>query len=205
MNCGALAQEKIESSPVPLEILKLKWEKTARLPRNFDPSVIPTGSGSGFSDPARSISSATAPASAGGVPATQDNPYVAFPAVPNRLPVYYLYSIKIRNSSAKTIAGIAWDYIFIDPNSNKELGRHQFLSYEKVSPDKQVTFRGQMRSPPVRLVQSPPQKTRKLTEKAMIQCVLYEDSTIWRDPLSRPGICEFLASKRSTIKRKHNS
>ena len=205
MSCGVMAQEKAEAAPVPLEILKLKWEKTARLPRNFDPSVIPTGSGGGFSDPARSVSSSTTVAPTGGVPSTQDNPYVTFPAVPNRLPVYYLYSIKIRNASSKPIAGIAWDYIFIDPNNNKEIGRHQFLSYEKVSPDKQVTFRGQLRSPPVRLVQSPPQKTWKLTEKAMIQCILYEDLTVWRNPIARPGICEFLASKRSVIKRKHNS
>src|SRR5436309_6850039 len=42
--CGstfAQSEEKKPSSGV--EILKLKWEKQARLPRNFDPSVIPTG------------------------------------------------------------------------------------------------------------------------------------------------------------------
>ena len=37
----AQSEEKKPSSGV--EILKLKWEKQARLPRNFDPSVIPTG------------------------------------------------------------------------------------------------------------------------------------------------------------------
>jgi len=40
---SALAQSQSKQSLSHIEILKLKWEKQARLPRNFDPSVIPTG------------------------------------------------------------------------------------------------------------------------------------------------------------------
>src|SRR6266478_6230033 len=56
----ALAQETNDSNKSNIEILKLHWEKEVRLPRNFDPSVIPTGGT--FSDPASRTSSA-APAS----------------------------------------------------------------------------------------------------------------------------------------------
>ena len=43
------AQENLQGSAPPIEMLKLKWEKQVRLPRNFDPSVISTGTT--FSDP----------------------------------------------------------------------------------------------------------------------------------------------------------
>src|SRR5919108_2446808 len=40
--CGtALAQSETASTQSGIKILKLKWEKQVRLPRNFDPSTIP--------------------------------------------------------------------------------------------------------------------------------------------------------------------
>src|SRR3989442_941100 len=49
------------SSALKIEILRLHWEKEVRLPRNFDPSVIPTNGS--FVDPA-SRTSAAPPTSA---------------------------------------------------------------------------------------------------------------------------------------------
>src|SRR6266849_1383227 len=62
------AQENLQGSAPPIEMLKLKWEKEVRLPRNFDPSVIPTGGT--FGDPATRVTTtspgiATAGASSG--------------------------------------------------------------------------------------------------------------------------------------------
>ena len=202
---SCLAQAQTQNPAPSIEILKLKWERQVRLPRNFDPSVIPAGGA--FSDPARSTSTAANAAPVGGLPATQSNPDVAFPSIPGRLPVVYVYSLKIRNSSAKTIEGVAWDYYFIDQAGNKEVGRHQFLSYERVLPNKGTTFHALLRSPPVRLVQLPPQrkKSSKPLERAMVQCVLYADNTVWRNPAARSGICEFLANQRSLLKKKRAS
>src|SRR5436853_3560668 len=118
---SSLAQESADSPGAKIEILKLKWEKEIQLPRNFDPSVIP--SNGAFADPARSAGANPAPTPA--LPATQSNPYVNFPAMPSRLPVSYMYSAKVRNLSAKTVKGIAWDYLFLDPNNNRVLGKHQ--------------------------------------------------------------------------------
>src|SRR5260370_37412947 len=58
---SSFGQRSIETSPPAIEILKLKWEKEVRLPRNFDPSVIPTNGS--FVDPALRTSAA-APTSA---------------------------------------------------------------------------------------------------------------------------------------------
>src|SRR5437667_12005611 len=57
----SFAQEALSAAAPNIEILKLHWEKQVRLPRNFDPAVIPANGS--FVDPA-SRTSAAAPTSA---------------------------------------------------------------------------------------------------------------------------------------------
>src|SRR5437660_867373 len=48
---AALLGQDTQNAAAPnIKILKLHWEKQVRLPRNFDPSIIPTGNS--FNDPA---------------------------------------------------------------------------------------------------------------------------------------------------------
>src|SRR2546423_9846075 len=119
--CGSgWAQTEGAKTNSGVEILKLKWEKQARLPRNFDPSVIPTN------DTFRTMESRTA------VPGSTQAPYGDgarrdaaarsaalapadyFPNAPARMPVFYIYSLTIRNNETKTIQGVCCDYLFID-------------------------------------------------------------------------------------------
>jgi len=190
-------QTNAGTSP-PFEILKLKWEKQIRLPRNFDPSVIPTNGG--FTDPAKAASSAASPPTSG----FESSPAVSFPAAPGRLPVVFVYSLRIRNTSNKVIEGVAWDYVFMDPRNSNEVGRRQFVSFETIPAGKNVTFNGIMQSSPPKVVQlHDRQKTEiRMTESASIQCLLYADYTIWKNPSARRGICELLATQRSLWKRR---
>ena len=113
--------------------------------------------------------------------------------------------MKLKNTGVKAIEGIAWDYVFIDASGKNELGRHQFLSYSKVAPDKIVTLQRQLRSPPTRVVEaSSSQKNQRPTfvEKAVIQCILYADYTIWRSLQAREGVCDQLKNGRALAKRK---
>jgi hypothetical protein len=205
----SLGQESQGSTAPNIEILKLKWDREVRLPRDFDPSIIPTGST--FSDPASRSSGPTGTAAAdtsrgGGAVANRaspSNPNITFPATPGRLPVFYVYSLKIRNVGLKAIEGLAWDYLLIDPDSNTELGRHQFLSYAKARTNKSLELHGQLRSPPVRVVRASGQKTQpRFIERAVIECVLYADDTVWRNPQARDGVCELLKNNKALIKRK---
>jgi hypothetical protein len=203
-------QEAQDPAKMNLEILKLHWEKQVRLPRNFDPSIIPTGGT--FNDPA-SRTSSTAGASvmsdatraatrAQSVAAGSSD---AFPATPGRLPVFYEYSMKIKNVGSGTIEGLAWDYLFIDPSNNAELGKHQFLSYARIPTDKSGTLRAEIRSPPTRVVRSSNSTKNahpKLIEKSVIQCVLYADDTVWENPKARNGVCELLKNNKTLIKRR---
>jgi len=114
--------------------------------------------------------------------------------------------MKVKNAGAKRIEGVAWDYLFIDAASGRLIGNHQFLSYEKLAPGKTVTFYRQMRSPPTRVVEASKTDQRtKLVERAIIQCVLYADDTIWRIAQARDGVCDLLKNSRATVRRKRSA
>src|SRR5438552_8125183 len=149
---ASFGQEAQSAAAPNIEILKLHWEKQVRLPRNFDPSIIPTGTT--FSDPASmsSVSTASTDTTKAGN-TVRINSANVFPSTPGRLPVYYVYSLNIKNSG-KQIDGLAWDYLFLTPNAHAEVSRHQFVSYRKIPTDKAVTLQGQLRSPPVRVVRA---------------------------------------------------
>jgi len=201
-NAGSTANAAAGSGSSNIEIIKLEWKREVRLPRNFDPAAIPTGGT--FNDPATRISSttsttaATESARASGPRGGADNAGGTFPATPSRLPVFYVYSMKIKNVGPKRIEGIAWDYLFIDSNLKSEVGRHQFLTYTKIPTNKTITLHGDLRTPPISIVGAPTagsDKHSRYIEKAVIQCVFYEDDSIWKNPLARAGVCELLKSK----------
>src|SRR5260221_5444009 len=211
---AAAGASRAQEAPSPvkpnIEILKLHWEKQVRLPRNFDPSVIPTGGT--FNDPgsrtsgspgaSSSVELTRAATSARSAAAGSSD---AFPATPGRLPDFYEYSMKIKNVDSKTIEGVAWDYLFIDPSKNTELGKRQFLSYARVRTDQSATLKAQLRSPPIRLVRathSAGNKQAKPIERSVIQCVLFADDTVWRNPHARDGVCELLKNDKALMKRK---
>lgn len=208
VSAGTCLGQEAQPARPDIEILKLHWEKQVRLPRNFDPSVIPTGGT--FNDPGSRVSSSSpgsATSSVGTAPAarTAGENSVTFPAAPGRLPIFYVYSLKIRNTGSKLIEGIAWDYLFIDADNNAELGKHQFLSYEKIPVNKSMTLKAQLRSPPVRVVRSAESARNthsKLIEKSVIQCILYGDDTAWKDPHARDGMCELLKNNKALLKRR---
>ena len=200
-NEGSTGNSAAGSESSSIEIIKLEWKREVRLPRNFDPATIPTGGT--FNDPATRISSttpasaATESARASGPRGGADNAGGTFPATPSRLPVFYVYSMKIKNVGPKLIKGIAWDYLFIDQNLNSEVGRHQFLTYAKIPTNKTTTLHGDLRTPPISVIGAPMSGSDKhshYSERAVIQCVFYDDGSIWKNPLARANVCEFLKS-----------
>ena len=204
----ALAQRTQDSGSAPgVEILKLHWQKQIRLPNNYDPAIIPTRGV--FVDPA-SKTPASLPGS--GIDNTRPpnrNPNSSadsdtfFPATPRRLPVQYIYSMKIKNTGSKRIDGVAWTYAFLDRETKAVLGRHEFLSYRKIAPGATGKLENPLRSPPVRVVKATENQSsqKQLTERATIQCILFADETTWRDARASEEVCKTLA-KGNPAKRK---
>ena len=173
-----------------LEILKLKWEKDARLPKDYDPAAGSTG---GFNDPTRS--------SAGGGSGRSGavDQGVAPPPPPSRVSWVYVYSMKVKNTGTKPIDAVAWDYLLRDPVTNAVVARLQFLSFEKVQPGKTATFEAQQRIAPVRKAKADGKESGKLpkfAEQAIIQCVLYADETTWRGLNTPENVCDLLKKGR---------
>src|SRR5437667_8057669 len=98
-----LGQEAQNAAAPNIKILKIHWEKLVTLPRNFDPSIIPTGNS--FDDPALMTSVNTSNTETKTPTTARATPGNFFPSTPGRLPVYYVYSLKIRNSG-KQIEGV---------------------------------------------------------------------------------------------------
>lgn len=173
----SLAQNATSAPAKPM-ILKYDWSKEIVLPAGWD--WTPFGaSSSTASDP----SGGESDLSGGFVPPVE------------RLPFYYLYTLKIRNSDARAIAGVAWEYTFIDPGSNEKLAAHQFYSYDLVPANGSLTLRNKARFPPSKTVSVQGLEKNKRSpyiEQVEIKCVMFTDGTFWRYPSATVADCAVL-------------
>jgi hypothetical protein len=190
------AQERAQTSGSNLEVLRLKWEKQMRLPRDFDPAAGSTGN---ISDPTRSSSGGGSNGGGGsGAGATTQG---MAPSAPSRVFLVYVYSMKVKNTGPKPIEAVAWDYVLLDPTGHTEVARHQFLSFEKVAPDKTATFESLQRTPPIKtkIEAQESDKRAKPEERAIVRCVLYADETTWRDSNTPENVCDLLKKGKASL------
>lgn len=175
----SLAQNA-SADPAPAKplIIKYNWSKEIVLPAGWD--WTPFGA-----------SSSTA-SDAGGGDSDLSGGFV--PPV-ERLPYYYLYVLKIKNTDTKTIAGVAWEYSFIDPGSREKLDSHQFYSYELVPANNSLVLRSKSRQPPSKTVTVRGLEKNKRSpyiEQVEIKCVMFADGTFWRYPSATAADCALL-------------
>lgn len=52
----------------------------------------------------------------------------------------YTAKVNLKNLAAKTIKAVEWNYIFVDPDSRKELKRYKFLSKQQIAPNEAQTL-----------------------------------------------------------------
>src|SRR5947207_635425 len=118
-----------DSAPSDVAVIKFEWYKNARRPGWDAPTVSaanPPGTGPQLG------SSSTRPNSA-------RRGEVMLP---------YVYSVKLKNTGAKTISAVGWEYLFTDLSTGKELSRHPFRSLAEVHPNKEKTVIGSSTKPP---------------------------------------------------------
>jgi hypothetical protein len=95
----------------------------------------------------------------------------------------FSYKVSLRNTGAKTIKEIDWDYVFYDETSGQELGRRQFTGVEKIAPGKHKELSFLISSPPTQSISvySLGKKERDgLREQVVVVRVLYEDGSVWQ-------------------------
>ena len=202
----ASAQSTGSENAPAIQVLQVKWEKQNRMPGNFDPAVIPTGT-TLSAPPTQTIRPGTQAAIdaqrdlaiAAAHPSSQDTGVFGNTAGAP-IPVY-VYSAKLKNTGPKAIEGIAWDYLFLNPTTKAEVSRRQLLSLTKISPDKTSEIQGTLAARLLLATSPEVQKNHTLVEQAVLQCVLYSDKSTWKNEKAPQAACDFL--KRAKEAAKH--
>lgn len=97
--------------------------------------------------------------------------------------ILYVYEVKLRNTGAKGIRKIMWDYVFFEPGTETELGRRRFISKVNISPGGTGNVVVRAAAPPAstinaRIAGKKPEE--QYSEQVVIQRVEYADGSVWR-------------------------
>ena len=97
----------------------------------------------------------------------------------------FSYKITVRNTGAKAVREIDWDYVFTDAATGQELDRREFTGVEKIAPGKSKEITFLVPTPPTRKISAQSLNKRErdgLREQVVIVRVLYDDGTVWQRP-----------------------
>ena len=102
---------------------------------------------------------------------------------PPKAPRYaFSYKLSVRNTGAKTIKELDWDYVFLDAATGRELDRREFTGVEKIGPGKTKELAFLAPTPPTQTisVHSLGKNERAgLREAVVVVRVLYADGSVW--------------------------
>lgn len=94
----------------------------------------------------------------------------------------YRYKVSVRNGGPKAVRSVDWDYVFIDPDTQAEVERHQFTSDEKIGPGKEKELAVFKLAPPTRTVSaraSGRKDAPRYLERIIVVRVEYSDGSAW--------------------------
>jgi hypothetical protein len=118
---------------------------------------------------------------------------------------FYVYSLKVRNESAKNVRGVYWDYVASDRDSGAELNRRPSIHIQKVGRGEVATLRTEYPSPPTNVVTPgglEKDERSPFTSSADIRCVLYDDGTTWQAEGGEKQCAELREADERTRQRK---
>jgi hypothetical protein len=115
------------------------------------------------------------------IPARQPRP----DPEPFGLSLSYIYEIRLQNTGPREIRSITWEYVFLDPETEQEVGRRQFESEITIAPGRTRNIVARSATPPTGTVdasEAGKRSTPKFTEQIVIQSITYADGTTWDSP-----------------------
>ncbi len=176
--------------PSGLSIVKKQWRITPVVPANSvlleDPFEAIEVSNRGMRTPVTTSkgNKEGVPRVASSSPETTEPPARSEKSL--KITMTYSYEMRVRNNNDKTIRRVFWDYVFLDPDTKQEVGRHRINSKVNIRPGKAETMNSKLVSPPTGAVdaRTAGKKTSELyIEQIIIRSVEFDDGSIWR-PLS---------------------
>jgi hypothetical protein len=90
----------------------------------------------------------------------------------------YTYQIKVQNNGTKTIQTIAWEYVFFNPATKREVGRLKFISKTNLKPGKTDNLVMSSPSPPTVVIQAKDED--RYVEEIQIKSIQYTDGSVWK-------------------------
>ncbi|HEU4710423.1 MAG TPA: hypothetical protein VFS76_02605 [Pyrinomonadaceae bacterium] len=98
---------------------------------------------------------------------------------------YFIYRASMRNASAKPIAEIDWDYVFVDAATGQELNRHQFTSSKVIAPGKSRELSFSLSVPPTKRISVyalNKQERSGVSDQVVVVRIKYADGSVWQPP-----------------------
>ncbi|HSS22715.1 MAG TPA: hypothetical protein VLL54_21765 [Pyrinomonadaceae bacterium] len=179
-----------ESNAVPgISIDRISWRKEIFIPALYEDPMIPNQEQSELVREQRAVRKENAARTKGGE-APLAIPTRSLSAQRKEIPpgrlVSYIYEAKIKNTGAKSIRAIAWEYQLFDPESEVQVGRHEFVEATKIGPGKTATLAGYSTSLPTSILQAEKGDSPKYSERVRITRIEYADGSFWQRPVDAP-------------------
>lgn len=96
----------------------------------------------------------------------------------------YTYEVKLRNESKKEVVSIVWEYLFLEPDSDQEVGRRRFESEVSIKPGKTKNVSVRSSIPPtgtINAASADGKGSNTFKEKIVIVSIKYADGSAWPD------------------------
>ena len=172
------------SDPPDVEVVKKSWRKTVRSPDlDEDPFETSDRHREAVRAQRRSVESNAARIARGEEVLPAKLPSAGPPApAPDPYSTTYIYTVKVRNTGAKTMRSMVWEYVFTDPGTGKAVGRHHYESKVKIRAGRSGELVGHSASPPARGVdarRAGDVSEGRLVERVVIYRIEYEDGSAW--------------------------
>jgi len=172
------------SDPPDVEVVKKSWRKTVRPPDlDEDPFETNDRHREAVRAQRRSAESNAVRIARGDTALPARVPSAGPPApAPDPYSPTYVYTVKVRNSGAKTVRSLVWEYVFTDPVTWAVVGRHHYESKVKLRAGRSGELVGYSASPPARVVdarRAGDVSEGRLVERVVIYRVEYEDGSVW--------------------------
>jgi hypothetical protein len=100
-----------------------------------------------------------------------------------RLWAGFIYKFTVKNTGAKTISEVAWEYSFSDPGTQRKVGRRQYKSKVKIRPGMTANLVVRSSLPPIgtiNVTQSGQDTQDQSSEQMVIQRIRYADGSVWQ-------------------------
>lgn len=185
------AQTPTGPTDVPgLTVTRFNWHKDVYVPALYDDPMNPNQEQADLKREQKAISKANVIRVQQGqapLPLPTREIVASKRSIPPGPSVNYLYEAKVKNTGDKTIKMIVWEYLLFDPETDVQIGRHQFIDASKIRPGKSATLVGSTAAPPTGILQvkkDGKEASNKFTERVVIHRIEYDDGSSWQRPLN---------------------